>query len=124
MSIGNIKVQIEQNKLLNILRSCLQAHEKAHQEAVKGWEREVTNACRQIIVTVEEGQLKDLDPVFKHHQRPKSHVKEYELVLAMLEHHVGDTIELDQQDFDRYVQDNWEWKEQWSASNSRYSGIR
>ncbi len=121
MSIGNIKVAVELAKLLKLLHKNLEAHRKVHQEAVEGWEHEVVNACGLIIALVEEGRLKDLDLIFKHSQRPKSHTKEYELVITMLEHHTGTDVELDQQDFDRYVRDNWEWKEEWAMSNTRYS---
>ncbi len=120
MSIGNVRVKVKRDELLKILHINLEAHKKAHQEAVKGWELEVVSACEQLIATAEEGKLKDLKPIFKHGARPASHAKEYERVSAMLRHHTEEDIELDERNFDQYVNDNWEWKEQWSTSNAGY----
>lgn len=54
-------------------------------------------------------------------QKPISHDQDYTTVIAMLEHTVEATIELDQRQYRSYVENNWEWREQWALSNSRYS---
>ena len=52
---------------------------------------------------------------------PTDHTSEYDTVIAMLEMCVDEVVEIDMQQFDNYVRDNWHWKAQWSASNSHYS---
>ncbi len=51
---------------------------------------------------------------------PESHVLDYDRVLRMLELSIDDEIELDEQDFDRYVMDNWEWNRAFQTSTVAY----
>jgi hypothetical protein len=54
--------------------------------------------------------------------RPEDHTRDYDRVIAMLERHQGEAIDLLEDDFAMYVQDDWAWKAQFLASNSGYSG--
>lgn len=52
--------------------------------------------------------------------RPESHEKDYRTAIEMLEWHEGKTIDLTIEEFDQYVQDNWDWKHRWAATKSAY----
>lgn len=52
--------------------------------------------------------------------RPVTYLQEYDRVISMLEFSVDDVIELDVREFDRYVLDNWEWKQVALVANSFY----
>ena len=52
---------------------------------------------------------------------PHDHTDDYDTVIAMLEMCVDEVVEIDMQEFDNYVRDNWQWKANWSASNALYS---
>lgn len=51
---------------------------------------------------------------------PIDRTKDYDRVIAMLEMSVEDEVELEEHDFDRYVLDNWEWKDLAYSTNSQY----
>jgi hypothetical protein len=51
---------------------------------------------------------------------PESHLKEYDRALHKLELSVDDVIELSDQDFQQYVQNEWNWSARWEMSNSKY----
>lgn len=56
-------------------------------------------------------------------QKPVSHVTEYNQVIAMLEFSKDAEIILTARDVDRYINDNWEWREGYEFSkslNTRY----
>jgi len=53
----------------------------------------------------------------------KNHTKEYDRVINMLSHHQTNTVELNNRDFGRYFEDDWEWKEQWISANSKYTSV-
>jgi hypothetical protein len=52
--------------------------------------------------------------------QPKSHLADYDAVLRMLEMTTAETIELDTQDFRRYVMDEWEWSRVFRDTVSGY----
>jgi hypothetical protein len=52
---------------------------------------------------------------------PKDHTRDYDRILKMLDMHTGETVVISQQDFARYVQDDWEWKREFYTSASNYS---
>lgn len=51
---------------------------------------------------------------------PQDHTNDYDRVLDMLAMSVDDNIELAERDFAYYVRDEWEWKAQWTATNTSY----
>ena len=52
---------------------------------------------------------------------PQDHTESYDTVIHMLEMCVDDVVEISMHEFDNYVRDNWQWKQQFSATNSTYS---
>jgi hypothetical protein len=51
---------------------------------------------------------------------PEDHTKDYDVVVAMLEMSVGDTIEISQNEFQQYVMDQWQWARQFGATVGSY----
>jgi len=52
---------------------------------------------------------------------PQCYVSEYDTVIKMLEMGVDEYIELTQQEFQQYVEDKWQWRNQFLASTSVYN---
>lgn len=55
---------------------------------------------------------------------PMDMTASYDRVLDMLELTTSVEITLTQQEFAQYVRDEWEWRDQFNFSNSRYLGDR
>lgn len=53
---------------------------------------------------------------------PKDMTEEYSQAIKMLEWNKNETMELDHQQFEALIMDNWSWKDAWSTSNSKYLG--
>lgn len=53
---------------------------------------------------------------------PKDYTDEFDKAIAMVEWQVGDTIELSERDFQRYVLNQWEWAGAFAATTSTYLG--
>lgn len=51
---------------------------------------------------------------------PANHTTDYERAIRMMSASVYDEVKLSVNEFDRYVMNNWEWKNQFVASNSLY----
>jgi hypothetical protein len=52
---------------------------------------------------------------------PEDHTKDYDHIIAMVEMSVDDLFELNQNDFARYVLDDWEWKAAFTQSVMAYT---
>ena len=53
--------------------------------------------------------------------QPTSHVGDYKTILDMLAMDISETIELDQDEYRNFVEDDWGWKHSFDMTNSFYS---
>ncbi len=51
---------------------------------------------------------------------PKNNSKDYERIISMLQMTVDTVIELDTQEYEQYVMNNWHWTREFSASKTVY----
>lgn len=112
-------VKINKNNLLKIVRENKEKHVKEFNEAVKDFKMAVIKICNENMEIVEAGKtdIKVLPP------KPVSYEANYTKAILMLELSVDDVIELDQYEFSKFVQDEWEWKQAFSTSNSTYKAL-
>ena len=52
---------------------------------------------------------------------PIDQTKEYDSVIRKLSMSAEEIIEIEDQEFECFVMDNWRWKGQWEASNASYT---
>lgn len=112
-------VKIERLRLIDKLKANRTEHEQLYLDAVEGYNIKV------------EGLLKDALKKFKKTKvlefpwisAPVDNTKEYDKVIAVLDFSVDDIIEIEISDFEKYVLDNWQWKEQVFLGNSSYAAL-
>jgi len=51
---------------------------------------------------------------------PEDHTRDFDTAIQMLEWETGDEVELDRRDFQRYVQNQWEWAQSFGANTRSY----
>lgn len=51
---------------------------------------------------------------------PKDQTEDYDCSIGMLENSVGDMVELSKGEYLYYILDKWQWKAQFTATNSAY----
>jgi hypothetical protein len=51
---------------------------------------------------------------------PVDYTESYNTALSMLEWEIEDQVELDQHDFERYVENKWEWQQMFAANTQSY----
>lgn len=110
-------VNVNKTKLLELVRKNRDQHRAQYEKAFAGYRKE----CYEVL----EANLKALQTDKAHivrfrEQPPEDHTDDYDRAIQMLEMSVDDVIELHASEFSNFVQDDWEWKERWSASNSSY----
>ncbi len=113
-----MKVTVQKQDILTVIRSNRTAHRDIFKEAVEGYRKKALELLEKRIAEVKAGKF------FTYVQMslPEDHTRDYDRVIGMLEHHQGTDIELLEADYAMYVQDDWEWKRQFLMSNSAYSG--
>lgn len=111
------KMTYRRDDLLKVLRENRANHRKEFEGAIKGYEEDAIARLQGLVKQMKAGKRPSLMismPI------PQDHTKDYDRVIRMLEMCVTDIIELDETDFQQYVQDDWAWKGQFSATNAMY----
>lgn len=114
------KVTLNKEELLKKVSKNREEHFKLYQEALEGYRKDVAATLTRTLALA--NQNKDVDFTdFYQLQKPQLHTKEYDRVINMLSHHQGTIVELNNRDFGRFFEDDWEWKQDWVTSNSKYT---
>ena len=120
--LRNMKVTVNIAEALAILRKNLAKHNKDHEKAMKGWNKKVATQAGKVAKKAKAGKLTESpsDLSLTLHQKPQSYADAYEASIAMFGHHTEETIELNSSDYDKLMRDNWDWRRDFSVTNSLY----
>lgn len=114
----NMTVAVSRTELLEKLRTNLAQHQQIVMEAREGYLKKAKQALQERISTLEKGKVVSLNFSL---QEPADHSKDYKTAISMLEFAQGETVELQTQDFQRLVNDEWDWSYGFYSSNAAYS---
>jgi hypothetical protein len=93
-------------------------HREIFEEALAGYRIEQVRALEKHIDALRRGKI--LRGVY-YLPVPEDHTKDYDRVLKMLDMHKPELIEISQEDFAKYVMDDWAWRAQWLGTSANYS---
>lgn len=114
---------VKKDELLAKVQENRENHQKLSGEARTGYRAALLDVLETGVAALKAGKDVDANHISGLlHDKPNDHTRDYDRVIGMLEMHTEDVVTLDARDFGRYVQDDWEWKDQWLASNASYSG--
>ena len=117
----NAKVSVA--KLLKRIRVNCKKHEREHIKAMKGWNRKMAQEAAKIVKRAKSGKLTDRPWTrLATFHKPESHIADYKRTISILQMTVDEEITVSSFEFDQMFNDNWEWKPQWAALNTSYSG--
>lgn len=125
------EVKVRRGELLEVLRKNREQHVQDYKTACAGYRDlalkridEIFNDLRAQITGLREGQTVAVVGLHFGLDVPRSHEKAYDQIIRMMEMSVDNEIELTSSQFVCFVMDDWDWKEQWSASNATYLSKR
>ena len=110
-------VTIEKQKLLKHLKENREKHLKEYVESHDNWEKKVIETLERALFNAKK------DAVFKTHfniPEPQSFIEEYDTVIEQLKWTEDGMIELDLHEFQRFVQDKWDWKNSFDTTKAFY----
>lgn len=111
-------VKVKKSELLKTLLANREKHRKKFDDANAGFQKKLLAKLEKLIRTARRGDyIKDSIGL----SRPVSYLEQYDTALSMLRMSVDDVIELDREDFAKYVLDDWAWKEHFLANSSLYT---
>lgn len=113
------QVIVNKAELLVILKKNKAEHREVFLEAQKKF--------REVVIEELDAQLKaarDGQPVmlerFTRLIQPQDYTAQYERAIRMLEMSVHTTVEINDREFQNFVEDVWDWSRDWAVSNSNY----
>lgn len=117
MANGQITIFVDKDRLLKALEDNKIAHGAAYEKARAGYIKVTTAQLKEYVTQLANGEL--LVQRFIN-APPEDHTDDYDDVIEMMAWAQNESIELTQQQFTQYVQDDWGWKAAWTASNTAY----
>lgn len=112
-------VTVKKNDLIDILQENRKRHVEIFKEAYEEYRKQYIEYLREAM-RLAQGPGRVLTPD-NYPSEPRCYVKSYDLAIEMMEMSIDETVDLSEQDFRRYVRDEWEWKDDFFLSNSSYS---
>lgn len=117
------KIKVAKVDLLNHLKTNREKHIEEYTQAMTTWREQVLAALHDETDRVEGGQEPNITFLHKL-TKPVSFEKSYDEAISMLEWETEDFVEIDQQEHQQWVMDNWGWKGQFAASTQSYNSLR
>lgn len=125
------EVKVKRTELLEVLRGNRTQHLADYKAACEGYRELAMARIEQIFCDLKakvnglrEGQTIAVVGLTFGLDAPISHEKAYDQIIRMMEMSVDDEILLTSGQFACFVMDDWDWKEEWTASNSTYAAPR
>jgi hypothetical protein len=110
-------VTVKRTELLEKLLENRRAHREVFEDALEGYRKMMIEHLEGLLEEARQG--KRINHMIQLAQ-PMDQTGEYDQAIKMLEMSVDDEIELTSREFGCYVMDRWDWKRQFSTSNSSY----
>ena len=115
-------VRVNKKELLDVLVENRKKHKIEYKDSIKAYRVKAADLLNKELQKIVAG--KKFETYFDLN-KPTSHEKDYDLVIKMVEMSVDDVLELEQQEFNQLVNDEWTWKSSFRLSiysNIAYSG--
>lgn len=110
-------VKVKTSELLAKLKDNREAHRGIFLKAVEGYRKQAIREIEAMLAEAKEGKrIRRAVGLVE----PMDQTKDYDRVIRMLEMSVDAEVELSASEFSMYVMDDWNWKGQFSLSNSQY----
>jgi hypothetical protein len=110
--------RMERDKLLEILEANRAKHRKVFEAAFAGFQKESRKVLNSNLRLARAGKLRKL---YVSLPAPTDHTRDYDTIIRMVKMNTESTFVLDERTFTQYVEDNWNWKQEWLANSSSYA---
>lgn len=110
-------ITVKKQDLYQTIRENRDSHRETFLAAQVKYRERVVEELDRRLENARNGRKIDL--VFRLPE-PEDYTSHYDTALAMLEWEIGEEVELEREDFDRYVLNKWEWARHFAANTQSY----
>lgn len=111
-------VRLDRDRLVAVVQDNRDAHRAVFEQALEGYRRRWTRELERRLEDVRQGR--QIDQRFSLPE-PEDHTDDYDRVLTMARMSIDEVIELDEEEFARYVMDQWSWKHNFTRTATMYT---
>jgi hypothetical protein len=111
-------ITVEKTKLRAAVQKNRDLHKAIFDEAVIGYKEEAVRLLEAHIERIKAGKV---GYVAVSLPMPVNHTRDYDRILAILDMEVAQIIELTEDEFAKYVQDDWSWKREFIGTAQTYN---
>lgn len=112
-----LTLSFSREKLLKALHANKQKHADEHKAAMLVYKERAEEALKGQLSNIYRGKEFSLD--FKLIE-PKSYEESYDDAISMIEFCQDESIQLDQSQYKKFVQDKWEWQQSFGMTKTLY----
>lgn len=113
------EIKVNKAELLATVKKNRDAHRAIFEKACEGYRSKAVAELEAMLTEARAGKQirRGLSLV-----EPMDQTRDYDRVIRMLEMSVSTEVELGETEFSQYVMDDWQWKRQFTLTNSAYTG--
>lgn len=114
-----IKVTIEKALVLEALHKNMEEHKRTFQKAMEVYRQKAIEAFEAKIDALKNGRW------ISHTLNlpiPEEHTNDFQRVINMLQRDINDTVELTENDYRVYIDNEWNWQRAFLSNTTAYLG--
>lgn len=116
-----LKITVKKGKLIGFLKTNRQKHAEDYEEAVGAYFRKLKETLATFQAQAGANKFRK-DNYHLTLVRPEDRTEDYDRIIGMLEMAEGEDIEIDTEQYDCIVNDQWDWARRAYLSNATYKG--
>lgn len=113
----DLTITVDREKLIGILTDNRQRHEAHHRAAFEGYKKKLIEHAEDNLALAKEGK----HPRSFSQPAPRHYLPQYNRALGMLKLTDDEKIRLSAYDYARFVEDDWDWKDEFAKSSVYYN---
>jgi hypothetical protein len=115
-------VIVKKERLLETLKANRETHRADFDLAWDGFREKAIANATALVDSLKSACRGDAIELYLNLETPIDHTADYDRAIEMIDWEVGDEVQLTQNEFSQFVQDDWSWKRQFAMSNTTYTG--
>lgn len=115
-----MQITVRTEDAIQTLRANKDEHIEEFGRQMEGWKKAMEKYGQDMGAWAAAGGNQDKKPVMPF--QPKDHTKDYDDFLEHLQHHILDTIELSEMDFQHVIKNEFGWRNGFLLASSTYTG--
>lgn len=115
-------VTVEKDELRKILEKNMVTHVADFEIAWEAYHKAVMSNAEKLLTAAKNMKKGKNVNLYINLTTPENHEEDYVRAIEMCDWEVKDEVELTEAEFQQFVQDKWQWKNNFEASNMMYTG--